>query len=108
MSLKIIEQAEAVRDAIAASDHVAAYSSLNASDKFSEAVKSAYRQIADMLNIGTLRDYGRSELKGMRMWRIPKYPKYLVFYYATGSELYILRVLHGSQDIAAIFRAPGE
>ena len=61
-----------------------------------------------MPGIGTIRDYGRPQLKGMRMWRIARYPQYLVFYLATGSELYILRVLHGSQDIDAIFRAPGE
>ena len=108
MSLRINELPEAIRDVIGASDHIAAYSSLNASEKFLEAVKSTYRKIADMPNIGTLRDYGRPQLKGMRMWRIAKYPQYLIFYFATGSELYILRVLHGSQDLDAIFRAPGQ
>ncbi|MGI4789582.1 MAG: hypothetical protein ACRYFS_12110 [Janthinobacterium lividum] len=42
MSLKIIETAEAVNDAIEAADYIASQLSLNASDKFLEAVKSTY------------------------------------------------------------------
>ena len=94
MSLQIIELSEAVRDVIHASDYIAAQSSLNASERFLDAVKGAYRKIADLPGIGSLRDYGQPELAGMRMWRVAKYPQYLIFYLATGSELLILRVLH--------------
>ncbi len=103
MSLQIIETAEAVNDVIKAADYLAAQSSFNASDKFLAAVKSTYRRIADMPGIGTLRDYGQPDLKGMRCWRVAKYPRFLVFYIATGRELVILHVLNGSQDIDAIF-----
>jgi len=103
MSLQIIELSEAVSDVMGAADYIAAQSSLNASEKFLDAVKSAYRKIADMPGIGTLRDYKQPELKEMRMWRAPKYPRYLTFYVTTGTDLIILRVLHGSQDIDSIF-----
>ena len=79
---------------------------MNASDKFLEAVKSTYQQIAAMPGIGSLRDYGRLDLSGMRAWRISKYPKYLIFYLATETEVVILRVLHGAQDIESIFNPP--
>jgi toxin ParE1/3/4 len=90
---------------MSAADHIAAQSSLNASEKFLDTVKSAYRKIADMPGIGVLRDYKQSELKGMRMWRVSKYPRYLIFYVTTGTDLIILRVLHGSKDIDATFNS---
>ena len=107
MSLEVIETPEAVNDVIEAADYIAARSSLNASDKFLESVKSTYRQIADMPGMGVARDFGQPDLKGMRMWRVPKYPRFLVFYVTTGRELIILHVLNVSQDLDAIFRAPG-
>ncbi len=106
MSLQIIELSEAVRDVMGAADHIAAQSSLSASEKFLDAVKSAYQKIADLPGIGTLRDYKQPELKEMRMWRVSKYPRYLIFYVTTGTDLIILRVLRGSQDIQAIFNPP--
>ena len=66
MSLQIIELSEAVHDVIEAADYFAAQISLNASDKFLAAVKSSYHRIADMLGIGTLRDYGQPDLKGCK------------------------------------------
>lgn len=58
MSLEIIETPEAIDDVMKAADYIAARSSLNASDKFLEAVKSTYRQIADMPGISSKRDPG--------------------------------------------------
>ena len=103
MSLKIIESDQAIEDVINAADRIAQQAGLNASDRFLEAVKGAYRQIADMPGLGSVQDYGQPELKGMRRWHVTKFPKYLVFYIATPVELIILRMLHGSQDIETIF-----
>ncbi len=108
MRLTIVETPEAINDVMNAADYIAARSSLNASDKFLMAVKSSYRQIADMPGIGIERDYGQPDLEGMRVWRVTKYSRFLIFYITTGREPTILRVLNGSQDIEAIFRAPGE
>ena len=105
MSLQIIEASEAVSDVMAAG-HIAAQSNPIVSGKFLNAVKSAYREIVDMLGVGTLRGYKQPEFNGMRMWRVSKYPRYLIFYVTTGTDLIILRVLHGSQDIDAIFNPP--
>lgn len=108
MSLKIFESAEAVNDVIDAADHIAQQSGLNASDRFLQAVKNAYRQIADMPGIGSVRDFGQPDLQGMRRWHVTKFPKYLIFYMTNESELRILRVLHGARDIETIFTPPEE
>lgn len=55
MSLEIIGTPEAVDDVIKAADYIAARFSLNASDKFLEAVKSTYRQISEMPGMGVWR-----------------------------------------------------
>lgn len=108
MSLEIIQTEEATADVIKAANYIAARFSLNTSDKFLAAVKSTYREIAEMPGMGAACDYGQPELKGMRMWRVAKYPRFLVFYMTTGRELIILHVLNGSQNLDIIFRRPGE
>jgi len=102
MSLKIVESDEAVNDVIDAADYIAQQAGLNTSDKFLQAVKTSYRQIADMPGVGSLRDYGQPTLQGMRRWHVTKFPKYLIFYMTAEAELRILRVLHGARDIETI------
>lgn len=108
MSLKIVESDEAVNDVIEAADYIAQQAGLNASDRFLQAVKDSYRQMADMPGIGSLRDYGHPALQGMRRWHVTKFPKYLIFYMTTEVELRILRVLHGARDIETIFTSSEE
>ena len=107
MSLKINVTVEATNDAITIAEFLAGRSSLNTSDKFLSATTQVYRQLADMPGLGSPRDYGQS-FSGLRMWHVPKFPKYLIFYRAIETELIILRVLHGAQDIAQIFSDPEE
>ena len=57
---------------------------------------------------GALRDYGDPALAGLRMWPIPKFPKYLIFYLTTEKTVEIVRVLHGAQNLQAIFAPPEE
>ena len=107
MSLKINVTAEATSDAISIAEFIAGRFSLNTSDKFLSATTQVYRLPADMPGLGSSRDYGQS-FPGLRVWHVPKFPKYLIFYRATETELTILRVLHGAQDIAQIFGEPEE
>jgi toxin ParE1/3/4 len=58
--------------------------------------------------MGAIRTYQNSGLGEMRMWPVPKFSKYLIFYRVFGSDLEILRVLHGAQDLQAIFAPPDE
>ena len=44
----------------------------------------------------------------MRMWTVPGFPKYLVFYRASADELHILRIIHGARDIERIFNKVGD
>jgi toxin ParE1/3/4 len=106
MSREIIVHDEARIEVIEYTYRIAE-DSLRVSDCFVEAVNAAYGRLADMPGIGVSREYSNPRLKGMRMWPVPGFEKYLIFYRATDTELRVLRVLHGAQDIESLF-APEE
>ena len=70
--------------------------------------QESFALLADLPNIGTIRDYGNPDLFGLRMWPIPRFRKYLIFYVTTNDLVKIVRVLHGSQDIQSIFSPESE
>src|SRR5579862_4087946 len=108
MNLKVYESDEALADIIDIASYLADASSLNTSDSFIEATKRGYQQIAAMPRMGSLRDYGNPAFAGMRMWPVPGFRKYLIFYKATEDEVAILRVLHGARNLDAIFAPENE
>lgn len=103
MSRLILVHEEARFDAIDAAYYIAE-DSLAASNRFAEAIDATYEQLATMPGIGVIREYGNPKMKGMRMCPVQGFPKYLIFYRATDTELRVFRILHGSQDIESIFK----
>jgi toxin ParE1/3/4 len=108
MSRQIAWSQEARADVLRDAYYLADAANLTTSDRFLEAVEKAYKQLAVMPGLGVLRDYGNPALTGMRVWPVPKFPKYLIFYRATDETLEIIRVLHGARDLDAIFAPPSE
>lgn len=104
---EIVRRPEARDDILDAADHIA-IDSLNASDRFLLTTEKAIKLLAAMPGVGTPRDYDNPALAGLRMWPIPKFPKYLIFYLTTETTVEIVRVLHGAQNIQAIFAPPEE
>jgi len=103
MSRKIIVHREARSDVIDIAYFIAE-DSLDAASRFATALDAAYRRLAFLPSIGAIREYNNPSLAGMRMWPLPEFPKYLIFYRATDEELRIIRVLHGAQDPGSIFK----
>lgn len=102
MSRAIVVHELARLDVVDSAYHIA-QDSLEASDRFAEAVDAAYERLADMPGIGVSREYQNPKLMGMRMWPVPGFSRHLVFYRATATELHVLRVIHGARDIERIF-----
>lgn len=105
MSLKLNVTAQATEDAIRIADFLADRASLNTSDKFLNATTRAYRQLAEMPGMGRLRNYGQNFFD-LHMWPVPQFPNHLIFYRADETQVTILRVLHGAQNIEQIFSDP--
>ena len=79
-----------------------------ASVRFLQAAQRTFDLLVEMPRIGAPRDYDNPELTGMRFWPVPRFRKYLIFYRVTGERIEIVRVLHGSQNIQAIFDSSDE
>ncbi|MBV9851333.1 MAG: type II toxin-antitoxin system RelE/ParE family toxin [Armatimonadetes bacterium] len=105
---EIIRRPEAKRDLMDAADHIAEHGGFDASDRFLAATEATFRKLALMPGMGVVRNYGNPELPGLRMWPVPKFAKYLIFYMATETRLEIVRVLHGARDIERIFNPSDE
>jgi plasmid stabilization system protein ParE len=78
---------------------------LKAAEAFRLALERARLTLADLPEIGRVYDFGKRELKGLRMLPVPDFTKYLVFYVyrKPEEEVEIFHVLHGARDIPALF-----
>ena len=103
MSLRVVRSALARADVLDHASYIAENAGLDAADRFLQAIEHAYAQLAQLPGMGSPRDYGDPALTGMRMWPIPRYRNFLIFYRATGEEIEILRVLYAARDIQEIF-----
>jgi toxin ParE1/3/4 len=104
---EVVRRPEARNDILEAAGQIAEYS-LNASDRFLAATENTIKLLAMMPGTGTLRDYDNPALAGLRMRPISKFPRYLIFYLTTETTVEIVRVLHGAQNLHAIFAPPEE
>ena len=66
--------------------------------RFHDALLHALHRLVEMPELGSLREFLNPRLHGLRMWPIPGFPNYLVYYRLVGDELQVLWVLHGAQD----------
>ncbi len=82
-------------------DYIAA-DNPSAAARFIESVETAFEQLADMPRIGVVREFRNPRLKGIRVWPIPSFEKYLIFYVLSAEEVQVLRVIHGARDIASV------
>jgi toxin ParE1/3/4 len=76
---------------------------LNVVERFFAAADETFEQLARIPEMESPRDSGRSELSGLRMFRIRGFEKHLVFYRPIEGGVEILRVLHSARDVAALF-----
>lgn len=107
MSRRIILHDEAFRDL----DEISAYigeDSPRASVRFLESAQKTFRRISEKPYQGAPRDYDNPALIGLRVWSIPNFKNYGVYYLTTMDTVEILRVLHGARDLDALFASREE
>jgi toxin ParE1/3/4 len=73
---------------------------------FIAAMQQAFARLADMPEIGSPRAFRHPRLEGIRMWPVPQFRNYLIFYRVAGEDLQVLRLLHAAQDYTRFFREP--
>ena len=93
------------RDVEAAVDYYAREAGPDVALGFIEALRSAYRTIADHPALGSPRYAQELALPGLRRWEVKGFP-YLVFYIDRRDHIDVWRVLHGRRDIPSRMREP--
>jgi toxin ParE1/3/4 len=74
-----------------------------AAEAFHAAFENTCATLLDLPEIGSVRNFGDPELKGLRMFRVSKFEKYLIFYRNTEEGVGVVRVLHSARDIPTLF-----
>jgi toxin ParE1/3/4 len=77
--------------------------SISLADRFLEAAEDACLRLAEMPEIGNLCESNHPALRGLRLWPIKRFRKYLILYRPLTDGIEVLRVLHGARDIESLF-----
>lgn len=98
MTRRVVRERFAVRDL---RDHVTYLAEENPTValRFIDAVEHACTQLAAFPEIGPMRHFRHPRLVNIRMWPIPGFQNYLIFYRITTQEIQVLRVLHAVRDL---------
>ena len=100
---RLIERTPRVRrDLEQNADHVAE-DSLDAALRFYDAAEAAFDELAEMPGMGSPRTFKNSRLGEVRMWPIPGFENWLIFYRPIKDGIEVLRVVHAARDIQGLF-----
>jgi toxin ParE1/3/4 len=71
--------------------------------RFLAAAEKSFDRLLAVPEKGARRNYAHPRLQTLRMWPIPDFPRILIFYRRLGDGIEIVRVIHSSRDIEALF-----
>lgn len=100
--MRIIKRPLAQFDLIEEADYLEQTADLNVAERFLDAARVTFEELARMPMMGSPRPYYAADLKDLRQWRIKGFKDFLVFYRPLPDGVEIVRVLHGKRNIAAI------
>lgn len=89
-----------IQDLIEQATFIAA-DNLEAAEQFLVAAEATFQQLGQLPGIGRLSIFSNPLLQGIRQYPIKGFKNHLVFYRDQGSDVEILRVLHGARDLEA-------
>lgn len=72
--------------------------------RYAIALEDAYERIRSMPEIGVLRSYGSRGLGAVRVWSVPGFRRFLIFYRVTAKTVEVIRVLHSARDIPRVLK----
>lgn len=72
-------------------------------NRFLDAAEETLQQLAAMPGLAGRWDSTHPTLANMRVWQVKGFKNHLIFYREIPDGIEVIRVLHGSQDIEAVF-----
>jgi len=103
---RILRERLAQQDIDGHADYIARDRPLSALE-FVDAVERAFARLAEMPELGSARAFHHTRLAGIRMWPVPDFLNYLIFYRVVDESIQVLRVLRASQDYTRFFHEEG-
>ena len=102
MTRQVLIRARAEADLIDIALYVAEHNHA-AAERFLTAAERACAQLATFPHIGSPRTPIDPSFAGLRVWPIPGFESYSIYYIPRASHVDVLRVLHGARDSARLF-----
>ena len=102
MTYHIFKRPQAERDIEECFVYIAE-DNLDAGVVFLVAVEDSLEQLARFPLLGKTRTFQNKQFQNIRMWKVKGYENYLVFYVVSEDTIQVIRVLHSSRDIEALF-----
>jgi len=104
VNLKLINVADAaVADIIEQSDWYESQADYKLAERWENAVTAALLRIMKAPRSGQLCHLEKIQLRDVRRSFISGFPKHLIFYRFTDTELIVLRIVHGARDLEKVF-----
>lgn len=102
--VRLVRKREAERDLVDQVEYLARYEPAVAR-RYLIAVERAFRRLEERPEIGERRRFKERALETVRVWPVPGFRRFLVFYRVTDGVVEILRVLHSARDAARLLRS---
>jgi toxin ParE1/3/4 len=101
VTLRIQKSNRAKKDINRIAEYLVEEAGLNTGERFSQAVERAFSEMAEMPGMGWNWRSLNTRLKGIRVWSVPGFNDYLIFYRENKNELEIFRIHHGARDLVS-------
>lgn len=75
-----------------------------AAHRYAIALEDAFARIRAMPDVGILCSYGPRILRRVRVWPVPGFRRFLIFYRVTPKTVEVIRVLHSARDVPRVLR----
>lgn len=101
---RIRVRAAARADILEIMEYIAA-DSPRSSRRFPWAIEKLAKRLAEFPELGALYDSVEADFAGLRVFSVPRFRKYLVFYRVEDDVIDIIRVIHGARDLPTILES---
>ena len=100
---RIILRGSARRDLVEHFVFIGENTSEEASRRFLASANRTFEDLARMPRMGAARRFRNPKFADVRMWRVRRFEKHLIFYRPAQDGIIVLRVLHAARDIEKLF-----
>ena len=89
-------------------DYVSEHFGLDSSEQFIHAAHETFKLLVTHPQLGWALRFGLRSMKALRVFRVNGFAPMLILYRPLENGVEILRVVHGSRNLRALFRQPEE